>query len=61
MSSFLLLQKRNKKRARQTDTARLSEAAMFGSCTTVAAALVILLLGLNTSIIFEDYLIKIGE
>jgi len=43
--SFLLLQKRTKKRAPKSNTARFREAAMFDSCTTVASALVILLLG----------------
>jgi hypothetical protein len=43
--TFLLLQKSNKKRAPKSNTARFREAALFGVCTTVASALVILLLG----------------
>jgi len=42
--SFLLLQKRNKKGARQSITARLAETAMCSSCTTVASTSVTLLL-----------------
>ena len=44
--SFLLLQKRTKKGAPKSITARFREAAMFDFCTTVASAVVILLLEL---------------